>query len=99
MEPGQLQAEAQDVCHQLLGSPFRDCHVQVWVGVKVASGTGGVGRDRAREVPRGAPGPGTKLLWAVGQGTSSLPSILSLGNELAPIYDLQVPSEHSGVWS
>uniref|UniRef100_A0A8D0TL61 SCO-spondin n=1 Tax=Sus scrofa TaxID=9823 RepID=A0A8D0TL61_PIG len=29
MEPGQLQAEAQDVCHQLLDSPFRDCHVQV----------------------------------------------------------------------
>ncbi|XP_045352374.1 SCO-spondin-like [Leopardus geoffroyi] len=29
MEAGQLEAEAQDVCHQLLESPFRECHAQV----------------------------------------------------------------------
>ncbi|KAB1276572.1 SCO-spondin [Camelus dromedarius] len=29
MEPGQLRAEAQDVCHQLLDGPFRECHAQV----------------------------------------------------------------------
>ncbi|XP_039109837.1 SCO-spondin-like [Hyaena hyaena] len=29
MEAGQLQAEAQDVCYQLLDSPFRECHAQV----------------------------------------------------------------------
>ncbi|ELK05197.1 SCO-spondin [Pteropus alecto] len=28
-EAGQLRAEAQDVCHQLLDSPFRECHAQV----------------------------------------------------------------------
>ncbi|XP_004594559.2 SCO-spondin [Ochotona princeps] len=29
VDPGQLQAEAQDLCHQLLDSPFWQCHVQV----------------------------------------------------------------------
>ncbi|XP_053409722.1 SCO-spondin-like [Nycticebus coucang] len=29
MEPGQLRAEAQDVCHQLLDTPFQQCHAQV----------------------------------------------------------------------
>ncbi|XP_004430689.1 PREDICTED: SCO-spondin [Ceratotherium simum simum] len=29
MEAGQLRAEAQDVCHQLLEGPFRECHAQV----------------------------------------------------------------------
>ncbi|XP_069932953.1 SCO-spondin [Oryctolagus cuniculus] len=29
VEPGRLRAEAQDVCHQLLDSPFRQCHAQV----------------------------------------------------------------------
>ncbi|XP_037691794.1 SCO-spondin-like [Choloepus didactylus] len=28
-EAGQLRAEAQDVCHQLLDGPFRECHAQV----------------------------------------------------------------------
>ena len=32
MEAGQLRAEAQDVCHQLLEGPFRECHTQVWMG-------------------------------------------------------------------
>nr|XP_044630662.1 SCO-spondin [Equus asinus] len=29
MQAGQLRAEAQDVCHQLLDGPFRECHAQV----------------------------------------------------------------------
>ncbi|XP_042533232.1 SCO-spondin-like [Dipodomys spectabilis] len=29
MEVGRLQAEAQDVCHQLLEAPFQQCHAQV----------------------------------------------------------------------
>lgn len=42
IEAGQLQ----DVCHQLLDGPFRGCHVQVWVGMEVVSGTctGGAGK-------------------------------------------------------
>lgn len=47
------EAEAQDVCHQLLDSPFRECHVQVWVGVEVVSTTREVGRMGASEVPNG----------------------------------------------
>lgn len=31
-EAGQLHAEAQNVCHQLLDGPFRECHAQVWAG-------------------------------------------------------------------
>lgn len=31
-EAGRLRAEAQDVCHQLLEGPFRECHTQVWMG-------------------------------------------------------------------
>ncbi|XP_078198084.1 SCO-spondin isoform X14 [Callithrix jacchus] len=29
VEPGHLRAEAQDMCHQLLEGPFRQCHAQV----------------------------------------------------------------------
>ncbi|XP_016050982.1 PREDICTED: SCO-spondin [Miniopterus natalensis] len=29
MEASQLRAEAQDMCHQLLDGPFRECHAQV----------------------------------------------------------------------
>ncbi|OWK06839.1 SSPO [Cervus elaphus hippelaphus] len=29
LEAGQLRAEAQDMCHQLLEGPFRECHAQV----------------------------------------------------------------------
>ena len=63
-EAGQLRAEAQDVCHQLLEGPFRECHTQVWMGVEVASGIKEV--TSARVVPNGAPGPATKLLWVIG---------------------------------
>lgn len=45
MEAGQLRAEAQDMCHQLLEVPFRQCHAQVWVGVEVV--TSSRGRRRA----------------------------------------------------
>lgn len=31
MQPGQLRAEAQDVCHQLLEGAFSQCHAQVWM--------------------------------------------------------------------
>lgn len=51
------EAEAQDVCHQLLDSPFRECHVQVWVGVEVVSTTREVGRMGASEVPNRESGP------------------------------------------
>ena len=70
-EAGQLRAEAQDVCHQLLEGPFRECHTQVCMGVEVASGIREV--TSARVVPNGAPGPATKLLWGMGQG--SLPHL------------------------
>lgn len=33
-----MQADAQDVCYQLLDSPFRECHAQVRVGVSTAGG-------------------------------------------------------------
>lgn len=46
MEAGQLEAEAQDVCHQLLESPFRECHAQVWVGVGVVTTTREAGSRR-----------------------------------------------------
>lgn len=31
LEAGKLQAQAQDLCHQLLEDPFSQCHGQVWV--------------------------------------------------------------------
>lgn len=39
-----MEAEAQDVCHQLLDSPFRECHAQVWLGVEAVSTTRGAGK-------------------------------------------------------
>lgn len=32
LKAGKLQAQAQDMCHQLLEDPFWPCHTQVWVG-------------------------------------------------------------------
>lgn len=86
-EAGQLRAEAQDVCHQLLDGPFRECHAQVWVGVEVVSGLAlkGPKRQCAREIPEGEFGPASGLLWAVGQ--TALLSV-SLGNETAHMRDL-----------
>ncbi|VFV40639.1 Hypothetical predicted protein [Lynx pardinus] len=52
MEAGQLEAEAQDVCHQLLESPFRECHAQYHQTCLFAYCSGapaGSGRESRRE--------------------------------------------------
>lgn len=69
MGAGRLRAEAQDVCHQLLDGPFRECHAQVWVGVDAVPRPAPKGpkRQGAREIPEGEFGPASGLLWAIGQ--------------------------------
>lgn len=71
MEAGQLQTEAQDVCHQLLDGPFRECHAQMWVGWRwcLALAQEGPEGGSVRKVPKGEPGSATRLLCAVGQAT------------------------------
>ncbi|XP_008064182.1 SCO-spondin [Carlito syrichta] len=57
VELGQLQAEAQDVCHQLLDSPFGQCHAQVppaeyheaCLFAYCAAAVAGSGQERRRE--------------------------------------------------
>lgn len=69
MQAGQLRAEAQDVCHQLLDGPFRECHAQVGVEVEVVSTTGGWEGVGAIEMPNGEFALDTRLLWAMPRPT------------------------------